>query len=69
MACCGDVWCGSMVSYGMKYTVYGYTARNATDVKQVVDFTSLMQIVIKLNQACWLHQVAPSLAKVRLDAT
>ena len=29
-----------------------YTARNATDLLQVVDFTSLMQVVNKLQQVC-----------------
>ena len=29
-----------------------YTARNATDVLQVVDFTGLLQVVIKLHQVC-----------------
>ena len=42
-----------------------YTTRNATNLKQVVDFgdlmevvdfTGLTQFVIKLHQACWLHQ-------------
>ena len=30
----------------------GYTARNATDLLQVVDFTGLMQVVNKLQQVC-----------------
>ena len=29
-----------------------YTAKNATDLMQVVDFTSLMQFANKLCQAC-----------------
>lgn len=40
-----------------------YTARNATDLMQVVDFAGLMQVVNKLHQACWLQQVASSLWK------
>ncbi len=38
-----------------------YTAKNATDLMQVVDFTGLMQFANKLYQVCWLHQVASSL--------
>ncbi len=38
-----------------------YTAKNATDLVQVVDFTSLMHFANKLYQACWLHQIASSL--------
>ena len=40
-----------------------YTARNATDLLQVVDFTGLLQVVNKLRQVCRFHQVAPSLRK------
>jgi hypothetical protein len=29
-----------------------YTARNATDLLQVADFTGLLQVVNKLQQAC-----------------
>jgi hypothetical protein len=29
-----------------------YTARNATDLLQVADFTDLLQVVNKLQQAC-----------------
>jgi hypothetical protein len=29
-----------------------YTARNATDLLQVVNFTGLLQLVGKLQQAC-----------------
>jgi hypothetical protein len=29
-----------------------YTARNATDLLQVADFTSLLEVVNKLQQAC-----------------
>ena len=46
-----------------------YTARNATDVLQVVelvDCTSLLQVVNNLQQVCWLHQVAASLRKLNL---
>jgi hypothetical protein len=32
--------------------VYMYTARNATDLLQVADFTGLLQVVNKLQQAC-----------------
>ena len=34
-----------------------------TGLLQVVDFTGLMQVVNKLQQVCWLHQVAASLWK------
>ena len=43
-----------------------YTARNATDLLQVVElvnFTSLMQVVNKFQQVCWLHQDAANLWK------
>ena len=42
-----------------------YTARNATptDLLQVVDFTGLLQVVNKLQQVCWILQVAASLWK------
>ena len=35
--------------------------QNATDLIQVVDFTSLMQVYHQVDEACWLHQVASSL--------
>ncbi len=38
-----------------------YTAKNATDLMQVVHFTGLMQVANKLYQACWFHQVTSSL--------
>ena len=31
-----------------------YTARNATGLLQVVDFTGLLQVVNKLQQICWI---------------
>ncbi len=34
-----------------------HTAKNATDLMQIVDFTGLMQFANELYQACWLHQV------------
>ena len=40
-----------------------YTAKNATDLWQVVNFTGLLQLVNKLQQACQFHQVATSLLK------
>ena len=54
-----------------------YTARNAKDLLQVVDFICLVQVVNKLQQVCWIHQVAASLWKsgllqldiCRLDAS
>ena len=47
-----------------------YTARNATDLLQVVELvncTSLLQVANKLQQVCWLHQVAASLRKLDLN--
>ena len=44
-------------------TLVHYTAQNATDLLQVVNFTSLSQLVDKLQQACQFHQVATSLLK------
>ena len=55
-----------------------YTAKNATGLLQVVNFTGSSQIVDKLQQACQFHQVATSLSissscnkfvKIRLVAT
>ena len=46
-----------------------YTARNTTDLLQVVelvDCTSLLQVANKFQQVCWLHQVAASLLKLDL---
>ena len=40
-----------------------YTAKNATDLLQVVNFTGLLQLVNKLQQACQFHQVVTSLLK------
>jgi hypothetical protein len=34
------------------YSTVHYTARNATDLLQVADFTGLLQVVNKLQQAC-----------------
>ena len=43
-----------------------YTAKNATDLLQVVNFTCLLQLVNKLQQACQFHQVAANLLKLGL---
>ena len=42
-----------------------YTAKNVTDLLQVVNFTGLMQFVNKLQQACQFHQVATSLLRLQ----
>ena len=42
-------------------TAFIYTAKNATDLLQVVNFTDLLQLVNKLQQACQFHQVAENL--------
>ena len=39
------------------------TARNATDISQIVNFISSLQPVNKLQQTCHFHQVATSLLK------
>ena len=39
------------------------TAKNATDLLQVVNFTDLFQLVNKLQQTCQFYQVATSLLK------
>ena len=44
-------------------TLYTYTAKNATGLLQVVNFTGLLQLVDKLQQACQFYQVATSLLK------
>ena len=38
-----------------------YTAKNATELLQFVNFIDLLQLVNKLQQACQFHQVATSL--------
>ena len=38
-----------------------YTAKNATDLSQVVHSTSLLELVNKLQQACQFHKVVTSL--------
>ena len=43
--------------------VYTYIAKNATDLLQVVNFTSLLPLVNKLQQACQFHQVQTSLLR------
>lgn len=43
------------------------TSRNATDLLHVADFTRLLQVVNKLQQACWRH-LAASLLKSDFDA-
>ena len=40
-----------------------YTAKNAINLLQIVDFTCLLQVVHQLQQVCWIHQVAASLWK------
>ena len=45
------------------YSTSIYTARNATGLLQVADFTGLLQVVNRLQQVCWIHQVAASLWK------
>ena len=35
-----------------------YTAKHATDLLQVADFTGLLEVVNKLQQVCWRHQLA-----------
>ena len=40
-----------------------YTAKNATDLLQIVNFTDLLQLVNKLQQACQFHKVATSMLK------
>ena len=40
-----------------------HTAKNATDLLQVVNFTGLLQLVDKLQQECQFHQVVPSVLK------
>ena len=40
-----------------------YTAKNPTELLQVVNFTGLLQLVNKLQQACQFHQVATSLLR------
>ena len=44
-----------------------YTARNATDSLQVVNFTNLFQTVNKLRQICQFHQVTTSMLKSGLS--
>ena len=45
---------------------YAYTAKNATDLLQVVNYTGLLQLVNKLQQTCQFHQVATSLLRSSL---
>ena len=40
-----------------------YTAKNTTDLLQVVKFIGLLELVNKFQQACKFHQVATSLLK------
>ena len=50
-----EVWTHSLEiisTYMYIHVFYHYTAKNATDLMQVVDFTSLMQVANKLYQAC-----------------
>ena len=50
------LWCGHQFDRDC-------TAKNATDLLQVVNFTNLLQLVNKLQQACQFYQVATSLLK------
>ena len=50
------LWCGHQFDRV-------YTAKNATGLLQVVNFTNLLQLVNKLQQACQFYQVATSLLK------
>ena len=59
LSACKIYYRSSMIT--VQGTTYNYTARNATDWLQVVDFTGLLQVVNKLQQACQFHQVAASL--------
>ena len=43
------------------------TARNATDLLQVVNFIVLFQLVNKLQQTCQFHQIATSMLKSGLS--
>ena len=45
------------------WNINSCTAKNATDLLQVVNFTGLLQLVDKLQQPCQFHQVATSLLK------
>ena len=45
------------------YSFLAYTAKTATDLLQVVNFTDLLQLVNKLHQTCQFHLVATSLLK------
>ena len=45
------------------WNINSCTAKNATDLLQVVSFTGLLQLVDKLQQPCQFHQVATSLLK------
>ena len=52
----------SQQSSCIKLTV-NYTAKNATNLLQVDNFTGLLQLVNKLQQACQFYQVATSLLR------
>ena len=47
-------------------TIPFYTAKNAKDLLQVVNFTGLLQLVNKLQQTCQFHQAPTSLLKLSL---
>ena len=51
------------IQYNAKPYTIPYTAKNATDLLQVVSLTNSLQLVNKLQQACQFHQVATSLLK------
>ena len=39
-----------------KWYRHCFTAKNATDLLQIVDFTSLLQVVNTLQNICWIYQ-------------
>ena len=52
------------VKFEQKYVFsYEHTTKNATDLLQVVNFTSSLELVNKLQQTHHLHQAATNLLK------
>ena len=51
------------IQYNAKPYTIPYTAKNATDLLQVVNLTNSLQLANKLQQACQFHQVATSLLR------
>ena len=45
------------------FYVHIYTAKNSTGSLQIVNFTGLLQVVNKLQQACQFYQIATSLLR------